>query len=69
MQDVGKDTMPRVQSVCEVPPGPGVLLLLLEGVAAGVVIDCYCVSNGIEVNCWVISVTWEWLHADNEVVF
>jgi hypothetical protein len=43
------DTMRRVQSVCEVPPGTGVLRLLVPGMAAGVIIDRRCVADRVTV--------------------
>jgi len=45
MPDGGLDTMRRV----EVPPGDGVLRLLVTGVAVGVFIDRRCVPDGVEV--------------------
>jgi hypothetical protein len=43
--DAGLDTMQRV----EVPPGAGVLRLLVLGLAVGVIIDRRCVVDGVEV--------------------
>jgi hypothetical protein len=45
MPDAGLDTMRRV----EVPPGAGVLRLLVPGVAVGVFVDRRCVADGVEV--------------------
>ena len=45
MPDAGLDTTRRV----EVPPGAGVLRLVVPGVAVGVLIDCRCVAYGVEV--------------------
>jgi len=45
MPGAGLDTMRRV----EVPPGAGVLRLLVPGMAVGVFIDCHCVADGVEV--------------------
>ena len=45
MPDAGLDTTRRV----EVPPGAGVLRLLVPGVAFGVFVDRRCVADGVEV--------------------
>ena len=45
MPDAGLDTTRRVESVCEVPPGAGVLRLPLPSAAVGVFIDCRCVAD------------------------
>jgi len=45
MPDAGLDTTRRV----EVPPGAGVLRLLVPGVAVGVFVDCRCVADRVEV--------------------
>jgi hypothetical protein len=45
MQDAGLDTTGRV----EVPPGAGVLRLLVPGMGVGVYIDPRCVAKGVEV--------------------
>ena len=45
MPDAGLDTTRRV----EVPPGAGVLRLLVPGVAVGVFVDRRCVADGVEV--------------------
>jgi len=47
MPDAGLDTTRRVESVCEVPLGAGVLRLLVPGVAVGVIIDHRCVADGV----------------------
>jgi len=43
------DTTRRVECVCMVPLGAGVLRLLVPGVAVGVIIDRRCVAGGVEV--------------------
>jgi len=48
MPDAGLDTTQRVESVCKVPPGAGVLRLLVTGVAVGVFIDLRSVADGVE---------------------
>jgi hypothetical protein len=45
MPDAGLDTTRRV----EVPPGAGVLQLLVPGVAVGVFVDLRRVADGVEV--------------------
>jgi len=45
MPNAGLDTTRRVA----VPPGAGVLRLLVTGVAVGVFIDRRCVADGVEV--------------------
>jgi len=45
MPNAGLDTTRCVA----VPPGAGVLRLLVTGVAFGVFIDCRCVADGVEV--------------------
>ena len=47
MPNAGRDTTRCV----EVPPGAGVLRLLVTGVAVGVFIDRRCVVDGVEVTC------------------
>jgi hypothetical protein len=49
MPDAGLDTMQSVESVCVIPLGAGVLRLVVPGVAVGVIIDCRCVADGVEV--------------------
>jgi hypothetical protein len=51
MPDAGLDTTRRVESVCKVPPGSGVLQLLVTGVAVGVFIDRHSVADGVEATC------------------
>jgi len=46
MPDAGLDTMRRIESVCKVSPGAGVLRLLVPGIAVGVLIDCRSVADG-----------------------
>jgi len=65
MPDAGLDTMRRV----EVPPGAGVLWLLVPGVAVGVFVDRRCVADGVEVTRWLISVTRELFSEDEGVEF
>jgi hypothetical protein len=47
--DARLDTMRRVESACEVPPGAGLLQLLIPGMAVGVIIDRHCVADGVTV--------------------
>ena len=47
MPDAGLDTTLRVECVCEVPLGVGVLRLIVPGMAVGVFIDCHCVGDGV----------------------
>jgi len=49
MPDVGLGTMQRVESVCVIPLGAGVLRLLLPGVAVGVFIDRCYVADGVDI--------------------
>jgi hypothetical protein len=46
MPDAGRDTMQRVESVCMVSLGSGVLRLLGHAVGVGVIIDRRCVVDG-----------------------
>jgi len=46
--DAGLDTMLRIEATCKVPPGVGVLPLLVDGVAVGVFIDCHSVADGLD---------------------
>jgi len=48
MPNAGLDTTRRLESVCKVPPGAGVLRLLVTGVAVGVFIDHRCLVDGEE---------------------
>jgi hypothetical protein len=57
MPDARLDTTRRVESVCEVPPGAGVLRLLIRGMAVGVIINRCCVADGVTVTRRVISAT------------
>jgi len=49
MPDAGLDTTRRVESVCKVPPGAGVLRLLVPGMLVGVFIDRHSVADRVEV--------------------
>jgi len=49
MPDAGLDTTRRVESVCVIPLGAGVLRLLVPGVAVGVIIHRRSVADGVEV--------------------
>jgi hypothetical protein len=49
MPDAGLDKTRRVESVCVIPLGAGVLQLLVPGVAVGVIIDRCCAVDGVEV--------------------
>jgi len=49
MPDARLDTMRCVESVCEVPPGAGVLRLLVPGMAVAEIIDHRCVADGVTV--------------------
>jgi hypothetical protein len=49
MPDARLDTTRRVESVCDVPPGTGVLRLLVPGMVVGVIIDRRCVADGVTV--------------------
>jgi hypothetical protein len=69
MPDAGLDTTRRVESVCMVPLGAGVLRLLVPGVAVGVIIDSRCVADGVEVTRCVISATRELFSEDEGVEF
>jgi hypothetical protein len=53
MPDAELDTTQRV----EVPPGAGVLQLLVQSLAVGVFIDHHCVADGVEVMHLLISAT------------
>jgi len=69
MPDAGLDTTRRVESVCMVPLGAGVLRLLVPGVAVGVIIDSRCEADGVEVTRCVISATRELFSEDEGVEF
>ena len=45
MPDAGQGTTWRVESICEVPLGAGVLRLFVPGTAVGVIITCRCVAD------------------------
>jgi hypothetical protein len=49
MPDVMLHTTQRVEYDCEVPPGAGVLRLLVPGMAVGVIIDRRCVADEVTV--------------------
>ena len=49
MPDARLNTTQWVDSACEVPPGGGVLRLLVSGIAVGIFIDLHCVVGGVEV--------------------
>jgi len=57
MPEARLDTTRPIESVCEVPPGAGVLWLLVPSMAGVVIIDRRCVAKGVEVTHWVISGT------------
>jgi hypothetical protein len=48
MPDAELDTTRRVESVCMVPLGAGLLRLLVPGVAVGVIIEHRWVVDGVE---------------------
>jgi hypothetical protein len=47
--DARLDTTRRVESVCVVPPGAGVLRLFIPGMVVCVIIDRCCVAGGVTV--------------------
>jgi hypothetical protein len=49
MADAGLDTTRCVGSVCVIPLEAGVLQLLVPHRAVGIIIDCHCVADGVEV--------------------
>jgi hypothetical protein len=67
MPDAGLDTTRRVESVCMVPLGGGVLRLLVPAVAVGVIIDSCCVADSMQVTRCVISPTREFFSEDEGV--
>jgi len=69
MWDAGLDTMRHVISVCEVPPGAGVLRLLVPGMVVGVFIEHLCLVKRVEVTHWVISAMGELFSEDEAVEF
>jgi hypothetical protein len=54
MPDGRLETMRLVDSVCEVPPGTGVLPLLIPGMAVAVIIDRRCVAEGVTVTLYAM---------------
>jgi len=69
MRDAELDTMGQVESVWEVPPGGGVLHLLVPITVVGEYIDHYCGVDAMDVMCWVISVTQTLFSKDKGVEF
>jgi len=69
MPDAGLDTTRRVESICMVLLGAGVLRLFVPGVAVGVIIDSCCVADWVEVTHCVISATRELFSEDEGVEF
>jgi hypothetical protein len=69
MPDAGLDTTRRVESVCVILLGGGVLQLLVPGVAVGVFIDRRCVADGVEVTHRGISAIRELFSEDEGVEF
>jgi len=67
--DVGLDTTQPVQSVCVVPPGAGMLWLLVPGMVVGVFFNLCFVAELVDVTCWVISATRELFCKDEGVQF
>jgi hypothetical protein len=49
MPDARLDTTRRIDSVCNVPLGAGVLRLLVPSMEVGVIIDRRCVVEGVTV--------------------
>ena len=49
MSDARLDTIRRVEFASEVPPGAGVLLLLVPSAAVAIFIDRRCVADVVEV--------------------
>ena len=69
MPDVILDTTWHVNSTCDIPPGAGVLRLLVPSVVVGECIDHRCVLDGMEVKCWVISAVPKLFSKDEGVEF
>ena len=69
MPGAGLDTTRRIESVCMVPLGAGVLRLLVPGVAVGVITDHRCVADVVEATSCVISATREFFTEDEGVEF
>jgi hypothetical protein len=65
MVDAEQDATQRVESVSMILLGAGVLLLLVPGMAVGVIIDHRCVADRVEVMLWRIFATRE-LFSENE---
>jgi hypothetical protein len=51
MPDAGLDTTRRIESVCMVLLGAGVLRLFVPSVVVGGIIDRHCVVDGVKVTC------------------
>jgi hypothetical protein len=49
MSDARLDTTRRVESICGVPPGAGVLRLLVPGMPGGEISAHRCVADGVTV--------------------
>jgi hypothetical protein len=49
MPGAGLDTTRRIESVCMVPLGAGVLRLFVPGMVVGGIIDRHCVADGVKV--------------------
>jgi hypothetical protein len=69
MKDTGLDITRHVESVCMVLMPPGVLRLLVPGVAVGVIMDHHWVADGVEVTLCVISAMQELFSEDEGVEF
>jgi hypothetical protein len=67
MPDAGLDTSRRVQTVCMVQLGAGLLRLLVPGVAVGVIIDRHCVPDVGKASHCAISSTRELFSEDEGV--
>jgi hypothetical protein len=70
---VGVIAMPNVRldttRCVHVPPGAGVVWLLVTSLAVGVFIDCHWVADRVEVTRWVISSMWELFSEDEGMEF
>jgi hypothetical protein len=69
MPDAGLDRMQRVESVCMVPLGAGVLRLLLPGMAVGVMVDRRCVADVLAITHGVIPAMRELFNKDEGMEF
>jgi hypothetical protein len=49
MPNARLDTTRPIECVCEMPPGAGVLRLLVPGMSVGVMSICRCVADWVEV--------------------